>query len=406
MEQPNFLNTPAQDANEDIYSSYIHRFLKVEEITWGNARQQFLVRYRGQLYREDTATVYDEVAALVKPLGVTPLFRMQEGKHTILLVKGLITPRPSNPMVNLVMFLLTLASVMLAGGMYAYKGPVPENFLDWLNVLAAGWPFALSMLGILGAHEFGHYLAARYHKTSVTLPYFIPMPVSILGTMGAFIQIKEPPKNRNILLDIGLAGPLAGLVIAIPVLVYGLLISPISQLPAEPNSGLILEGNSLLYLLMKFLVKGELLPAPASYGGVAPAIYWLRYLFTSSPLPWGGMDVTMDAVLFAGWAGLLVTAMNLIPAGQLDGGHSLYALFGDRASRVRPFIIGGLLLMGLAWSGWWLWAGLIFFLGRAHLEPLDTITPLSPSRRWLAVAAVVLFILVFIPVPLIEINGF
>jgi membrane-associated protease RseP (regulator of RpoE activity) len=190
------------------------------------------------------------------------------------------------------------------------------------------------------------------------------------------------------------------------VLVYGLIISPITQLPSQPSTGLILEGNSILYLLMKFLVKGELLPAPISYEGIAPALYWLRYLFTSSPLPWGGMDVTMDAVLFAGWAGLLVTAMNLIPAGQLDGGHSLYALIGEKAGRLRPLMIGVLVLLGFAWSGWWLWAGLVFFLGRTHLEPLDTITPLSQNRRWLAVLAVILFILVFIPVPLIEINGF
>jgi membrane-associated protease RseP (regulator of RpoE activity) len=224
----------------------------------------------------------------------------------------------------------------------------------------------------------------------------------MLGTMGAFIQIKEPPKNRNILLDIGLAGPLAGLVVAIPVLIYGLLVSEITQLPSESAPGIMLEGNSILYLLMKYLVKGQLLPAPESYNGVQPILYWLGYLFTGLPLPRGGMDVTMDATLFAGWAGLLVTAMNLIPAGQLDGGHSLFALVGDKAARLRPFIIGGLALLGFAWSGWWLWAGLIFFLGNAHLEPLDLITPLSTSRRWLAVLAVILFILVFIPVPMVN----
>lgn len=405
MEQPNNPVITPQIENEDRFTGIIQRYLKVEEITWGGANQPFVVRFRGSLYREDTAAVYDELAAVLKSLKVTPLFRMEKGRHTILLMPGLITPRESNPMVNLVMFLLTLASVLLAGGMYAYRGPNPENLTDWLAVIAAGWPFALSLLGILVTHEFGHYIAARLHNTKVTLPYFIPMPISLLGTMGAFIQIKEPPKNRNILLDIGLAGPIAGLVVAIPVLIYGLMISPVHNLPAEASSGMILEGNNLLYLGLKLLVKGELLPAPASYEGVAPLIYWLKYVFTSAPLPWGGRDVSMDGVLFAGWAGLLVTAMNLIPAGQLDGGHSLFALVGERASRVRPLIVLILIALGFAWSGWWLWAGLIFFLGRAHLEPLDTITPLTPGRRWLAVIAVILFILVFIPVPLVEISG-
>jgi len=235
----------------------------------------------------------------------------------------------------------------------------------------------------------------------VTLPYFIPMPFSAFGTMGAFINMKEPAKNRRHLLDIGIAGPLAGLVVAIPVLFIGLSLSEITRLVPAPDQMIQLEGNSIIYLIAKFLTFGQLLPAPASYNGTAPIIYWIIYFFTGQPLPIGGLDVNLHPVAWAGWAGLLVTAMNLIPAGQLDGGHVLYVLLGrEKARKVLPFILGGLVLLGLAWSGWWLWAGIIFLLGRTYAEPMDQITPLDDRRKWLAVLALVVFILTFIPVPL------
>jgi membrane-associated protease RseP (regulator of RpoE activity) len=162
-----------------------------------------------------------------------------------------------------------------------------------------------------------------------------------------------------------------------------------------------LEGNSIIYLVAKFLTFGQLLPAPASFNGMSPILYWIIYFFTGQPLPIGGIDVNLHPVAWAGWAGLLVTAMNLIPAGQLDGGHMLYVLLGrEKARKVLPFILAGLVLLGLAWSGWWLWAGIIFLLGRTYAEPLDQITPLDDRRKWLAVLALVVFILTFIPVPL------
>src|SRR5690606_22956628 len=138
-------------------------------------------------------------------------------------------PKKSNPWVNLVMFLLTLVSMLLSGAMYSYEGPASEDIMQFLGQMLAnlgsGVPFAASLLAILLAHEFGHYLAARFHKTEVTLPYFLPFPLSILGTLGAFIQLKEPPRNKRVLLDIGLAGPLAGLIVAIPILLLGLSLS-------------------------------------------------------------------------------------------------------------------------------------------------------------------------------------
>jgi membrane-associated protease RseP (regulator of RpoE activity) len=142
------------------------------------------------------------------------------------------------------------------------------------------------------------------------------------------------------------------------------------------------------------------LPAPVSYQGVAPVLYWLRYFATSTPSPLGGLDVQLSPVAWAAWGGLLVTALNLIPAGMLDGGHLMYVLIGKRMRYIYPFIVGLLVLMGFVWSGWWLWAFLLLFLGRLLDNPMDQITQLNPGRRWLAVLGIVVFFLVFMPVPL------
>ena len=159
-----------------------------------------------------------------------------------------------------------------------------------------------------------------------------------------------------------------------------------------------LEGNSILYLLAKFIVFGQWLPDPGGYEGLNPIIYWVRYFFTGLPRPLEGVD--LHPVAWAGWAGLLVTALNLIPAGQLDGGHIIYTLLGKKSRMVLPFVLIALIALGTVWSGWWLWALLIFLLGRVHAEPLDQITPLDPNRRVLAVFGLLVFILVFTPVPL------
>jgi membrane-associated protease RseP (regulator of RpoE activity) len=397
----------------DIYTPLVSRIMMIDDITWGEAKKGYLARYRGRIYNEDTAAAYDQLAQSLKPLDVTPLFRLHEGRHVVLLMNGVINAKPSAAWVNILLFILTVITVLMAGAIYSfdYDGPLPQDLLGQLRVvlltLPNGISFAVSLLAILLAHEFGHYLAGRFHKTHVTLPYFIPLPLSPLGTMGAFIQVKEIPKNRRIMLDIGIAGPLSGLVVAIPVLLLGIWLSNVETIPAVvgDNQALSLEGNSLLYLGLKYLVKGELLPAPASYGDLPAWLYWVRYLFTGTPLPLGGRDIIMHPIAWAGWAGLLVTALNLIPAGQLDGGHILFVLLGQKSSRLVPAIIAILFGLGFFWSGWWLWAMLIFLFGRSHMEPLDLITPLDPLRKWMAVLAVVVFILVFMPVPMVSFSG-
>jgi membrane-associated protease RseP (regulator of RpoE activity) len=382
----------------------VARVLKIDDITSGGPKQGFLVRFRGRLRQEDSAAAYDQLANLLLPYHLTPLFRWDGDRHAVLLVEKAPTPKETNPLLNLAFFIATLLSVFFVGVLNSGLAELPSDPIQagWA-LLKAGGPYTVTLLCILGAHEFGHYLVGRAHGVHLTLPFFIPMPIpGSFGTMGAFINMKEQPKNRRHLLDIGLAGPLAGVVVAILALLIGLALSPVQAIIAAPqNSMNVMEGNSILYLALKFIVKGQLLPAPISFGGLPPALYWLRYFFTGRPFPLGAMDVQLHPVAWAGWVGLLVTSLNLIPAGQLDGGHALYVLIGRVwARRLLPAILVVLVLLGFFWNGWWFWAVLIFFFGRVHAQPLDEITPLDPPRIALAVIGIALFFLVFIPVPL------
>jgi membrane-associated protease RseP (regulator of RpoE activity) len=270
------------------------------------------------------------------------------------------------------------------------------------------------MMGILLAHEMGHYLACRYYGVPATLPFFIPAPfISPLGTLGAFIAMRGIPKNKRILFDVGVAGPIAGLIIAIPVLFLGLSLSPlgpIEQLPGGASG--FLEGNSLFYLFAKYVVFGKLLPEPASFNGLSPVLYWVRYFFSGQPIPFNGLDVQLDPVALAGWAGLLVTALNLVPVGTLDGGHVAYGLFGEKAQRIFPLALGVLialmflpalltLSLGSFNFSWLIWVFILFWLGNVRTQPLDDITPLDPFRRALGFTMLVVFVLLFTPIPMV-----
>ena len=388
---------------QDVLNSFVTRVFRIDDFTLGETGSEFLVRYRGQLL-VDSIEAFDQLSAWLKPYHLMPLFRKgDEDRHVIYLNASLPDPKPSNILLNIGLFLLTVISVIWTGMGYTdpaqLVGVSSTTQVAWLSFLHGGLPFAASLLGILLAHEFGHYLMTRHHNTAATLPYFIPFP-TLLGTMGAVIVWKELPRNKRILFDVGIAGPLAGLVVAIPVVFIGLLGSKTG--PVLPSAGGFIEGNSILYLLEKFIVFGRLLPAPASYGSISPALYWLKYFFTGLPVPTGGTDVFISPVAMAGWAGLLVTSLNLIPAGQLDGGHVMYVLFGKRLKYALPVIMVLMGILGFFWSGWWLWVALLFFMGRRAADPLDQITELDPTRRALAYFMILVFILVFIPVPLIS----
>ncbi|RIK52726.1 MAG: hypothetical protein DCC57_09500 [Chloroflexi bacterium] len=294
--------------------------------------------------------------------------------------------------INIVLFLLTIASTLFVGSLYGPAAANVQSVWDLLRPanLLQGWPFSATLLSILAAHEFGHYFAARIHRVAVTLPYFIPMPIGF-GTLGAFIQLKEPILDRRKLFDIGIAGPLAGLIVAVPLLLIGLSTSPVDV----PPPGVIIqrEGNSLLYFYAKLLVFGKALPNPVT-----------------------GEDVFMNQVTFAAWIGLLVTALNLLPVSQLDGGHTVYALFGRTARYINLAaltIMAALAVAGLeplqaafpalaeiGFPGWFVWLGLIVFvLGPFHPPALDDITELDAKRRLLGYVVILIFIVTFVPVP-------
>jgi membrane-associated protease RseP (regulator of RpoE activity) len=328
------------------------------------------VRFRGY-FLQDPAVCFDELRRRFEQHGFTPMIRRGSDNVALIALPVVFNPSTSSWFVNLALFVATVLSTLYIGALYQ-----TGEFEGW-RMLWRGWPFSLSLLLILGTHELGHYFAARYHNVPVSLPYFIPLPTrfSLIGTMGAFIRLKAPVKNRRALLDVGAAGPLAGMVFAVPILLYGLATSEVGPLPVDTSY--ILEGNSILYWLAKFIVFGR-------------------------PLPAGGVDVQLNQVAWAGWVGLLVTGLNLIPLGQLDGGHVAYVLFGKKARQLFwPAIIG---LIGLAaltsTPMWFIWVVLLYFLGRYHAVPLDDVTALDSRRRLIAFFTLLLFVLVFTPVPI------
>ncbi|HLE74395.1 MAG TPA: site-2 protease family protein [Anaerolineales bacterium] len=394
----------------DSITPLVSRYFEIQQIVPGGGRFPFVMRYSGRL-TTDSQNAHAKLSTDLEPHKLIPIFLDDGEQQVIQVVASPSKQRPSNPYINLIFFLLTLISMLIAGVLYGYEGPEPQGLGGLagllLGNLSIGIPFAASLLAILLAHEFGHYLAARFHKTAVTLPYFLPFPLSPFGTLGAFIQLKEPPRNKRVLFDIGIAGPLAGLVVAIPILLLGLSLSEVNQLPIflRPGEAYSLEGNSILYLLAKYLVHGLLLPAPVTFAGLSPLGYWLSFFFTGQPFPLGATDVILHPIAWAGWAGLLVTALNLIPAGQLDGGHVLYSLLGRSVRLVLPFVLAGLAVLGFFWSGWWLWVFLILLMGGSHAQPLDQITKLDRRRMALAIFGIILFILVFTPIPLQIIQG-
>ena len=216
-----------------------------------------LLRIRGKLFVESDEA-YDRLSVAMSQIGLTPLFRLDKEDDLIIVMQSLPVEKTGNPWLNILLFVVTLVTVLYAGSMHSSDSIellrdvelTDRSSNAWLilRVLWTGWPFAVSLLGILVAHEMGHYIAARKHGASVTLPYFIPFPSGFLGTMGAVIQMRGAIRNKRVLLDVALSGPLAGLAVAIPVVVIGLHLSEVGPVPV---SGFQLEGNSIMYLAAK-----------------------------------------------------------------------------------------------------------------------------------------------------------
>ncbi|GAB4368495.1 MAG: site-2 protease family protein [Deltaproteobacteria bacterium] len=270
---------------------------------------------------------------------------------------------------QIVLFLATFFTTLVAGAFLAGGNPIARP-----HDLALGLMFAVPLLSILGVHEMGHYTAARRNRVEVTPPYFIPAPpVGLsIGTFGAFIKIRSPLPHRDALLEIGAAGPIAGALVAIPVLFLGMAMSEVREVLPAAGGFQVRLGEPLLLKAATYLLFGAI-----------PE----------------GQDVVLHPVAFAGWIGLFVTALNLIPSGQLDGGHIAYALFGGRYERVARLVPVALLPLGLLWPGWLLWAGLLLVLGTRHPRPVFDEIPLSPGHRKIGAVAALLFLLCFTPAP-------
>jgi membrane-associated protease RseP (regulator of RpoE activity) len=274
---------------------------------------------------------------------------------------------------NLALFLLTVASVFMVGGLKAVEVPGRGTLLGIDP--ADGARLAIGLLSILVAHEMGHYLAAWYYRVDATQPFFIPFPVpgfSLVGTLGAFIRIRGPIPHRRALFDIGVAGPLAGFVVCLPVLWLGIREATLQPLAADAE-GLFL-GEPLLFRWFTQLVHG---PVAAD------------------------QTLLMGRLGLAAWFGLLVTALNLMPIGQLDGGHVTYALLRDRAhriSRIASWVCVALVYFGPSWI---LWAVLMRILGRRHPPTRDDAEPLGRARVVVGALSLVVFVVCFVPDPIV-----
>ncbi len=315
-----------------------------------------------------TDAAYDAIAERAKPNGYLIFFRKEGDEQVIYAAQGTLPKTRARWRLAGALFVVTVISVFLTYGLTATYG------IDW----KAGISYAVPLMTILLAHELGHFFVARRNRMSVSPPYFIPLPIISLGTLGAVIVIRAPPKNRKKLLQMGAAGPLVGLVFAIPILWYGLSISQVGLLPI--GTSYMLEGNSLLYAGLKWLQFGQFLPSEA------------------------GLDVMLSPVAFAGWVGLLVTALNLIPAGQLDGGHIAYTLFGPRIRWFNYVLIAILLALSFRYPGWLIWVGLLVLFGWHHAVPMDDITPLDGKHKAVAILCLVLAVLLFMPSPMTIVN--
>ena len=295
------------------------------------------------------------------------------------------SPPKNRLWLHLVLLLTTMFTTTLVGAHMQYNFDHNLPFFDLGRDLTdiftvgltspalflAGLPFSLTLLTILMAHELGHYLACVYYRVDATLPFFLPAPTPFTGTLGAFIRIRSAIYSKRILFDVGIAGPLAGFVFLIPALGVGLAFSKV--IPGINHQGTIQLGT--------------------------PALQWLlqRLIFPGIP----AADIYLHPVARAAWVGMFATALNLLPVGQLDGGHIVYALLGRSHKWITQTFLVALLPMGKLWTGWWFWAVLLFFLARKH-PPVYDQTEIGNPRIRLGMLALAVFILCFSYAPIID----
>ena len=284
---------------------------------------------------------------------------------------------------HLLLLVLTIGTTTLAGANHfaSYLTDFGRQPLVMTpaTLLLGGFWYSGTILLILGAHELGHYLACRYYQVDASLPFFIPAPLPLTGTLGAFIKIREPIPTKRMLFDIGIAGPIAGFVFTVPALVFGILMSPVVKLP-ENFEGMEL-GEPLLFKMATWMIWGSLAD---------------------------GYSVNLHPMAFAAWFGLLATALNLFPIGQLDGGHISYAVLGRRSTTVTIVAISiaiGLTFYSTSWVVWTLLlVAMTLVMGPHHPRTMDEDVPLDRARMWLAAFALVMLVLCFTSNPISPIE--
>jgi membrane-associated protease RseP (regulator of RpoE activity) len=284
---------------------------------------------------------------------------------------------------HVLLFVLTAATTTIMGGVH-YAG-FQSDFdtatlqpVGTLTFLLHGIWYSGTILAILGCHEMGHYLACRYYDVDASLPFFLPLPPPLpSGTLGAFIRIRELIPSKRMLFDIGIAGPLAGFLVAVPTLFLGLSMSRLTRLPTDDLSGFVSLGEPLLFKAAAWVFWGS---------------------------PPDGYSINLHPMAFGAWFGLLATALNLIPIGQLDGGHISYAVLGRRSSEVTLAMIGVALILAYTSASWIVWTvlmiGMLLVFGRHHPRTFDEHEPLDRTRLALAVVALIILIVCFTPVPI------
>ena len=288
--------------------------------------------------------------------------------------------RPDRLWRHVVLLLLTIVTTTMVGAthyasFYLNFSQAPLPFSSWVFYLSGLW-YSVSILAILGAHEFGHYYACRYYRVDASIPYFLPAPLPLTGTLGAFIRIRQPIPGKRELFDIGIAGPIAGFLVAVPVLFLGMSLSRVTELPSDTR-GFVELGEPLLFKAVSWLFWGT---------------------------PPDGYSINMHPMAFAAWFGLLATALNLFPIGQLDGGHISYAVLGRKSTVVTLTTVACLGALTFLSTSWFVWTVLtvvmLLAFGPRHPRTLDEEVPLDRTRLWLAALAVVMFILCFTPTPI------
>lgn len=330
--------------------------------------------------KTDPATLeanFEQMRADMADQGYIPMITYDKGEHVVTVAKK-PSMRFRSIWVNVVMLAITFLSMVVAGAMNwaGYEG-LPSDQLFAPKTVATGMVvFTLPLMAIIGVHELSHFLMARRRHVAASLPFFLPS-IPPLGTFGAFISLREPIPNKKVLLEIGVAGPLAGLALAIPIGILGLILT---------NDGAKLASTNV------------------SPGGELGIMFPLVYLGIEQLVPISGQYL-LHPMAFAAWVGFLVTALNLLPMGQLDGGHIARALLGSKAKYLTYATVAAMIGLGFLYLSWFLFAALVLFLGLRHPPPLNDITKLDFKRKAVGVVAFIVLIVSFVPVPLVPITA-